>query len=113
MKLSTIYKSILREQREELPKELQTTNSDLMGNPSQDPTAEREGEVIVLMNKLGENPEFIAALRQVQDPQAKYKAILLFADMLGIDQDQFHQTIDQFRIQSQQKQNSIDNGEIE
>lgn len=99
MKLTPILKQLLREIGD--PATLKMANVDSAGVGG-NPEADSDAQVLLLMNQLGQLPGFIQAVRNLSDPQAKYKAILSFADILGISQDQFHATMDQYRINSQQ-----------
>lgn len=100
MKLKEIYNQIIKEAGD--PQMLKMANVDNLSTPENNPEADSDAQVLLLMNQLGQVPGFIQALRQLQNPQAKYKAILNFADLLGIPENDFHAEMDQFRITSQQ-----------
>lgn len=54
-----------------------------------DPAAQASANVILLMDKLKTSPEFSELLRQLGLPSDKYKAIIKFADLLGIPEQRF------------------------
>ena len=100
MKLKPLMRAILEDNNSNL----------IMANvPPSEPesgdfTSEEDSAVLLLINQIESNPEVIKALRNLQTPTAKYKAILQFAQMLGIPQDEFHTQIDNFQIYSKQNE---------
>jgi len=59
---------------------------------------------LLIINRIESDPEIIKALRTVQTPTAKYKLILQFAEVLGISQEEFHNTIANLQIYSKQNE---------
>lgn len=54
-----------------------------------DPKAQASANALLLMDKLKSNPAFMKMLDEIQLPSDKYKAILKFADLLGIPEQRF------------------------
>lgn len=95
MKLVEMYKRSLKERDD-----LHNVNTDMMGRPSVDPSVEEESAVVLLIDKLEEQPDILNALRNLNLLSSKYKAIMAFANLLGIKQEQFHAVMQQAKIQS-------------
>lgn len=57
---------------------------DIMQGRGIDPTAQASANIVLLMDKLKTAPEFSELLNQLANPLDKYKAIVKFADLLGI-----------------------------
>jgi len=74
-----------------------------------DPNAMASANALLLVDKLKANPEFMKGLSQLQMPSDKYKAILKFADLLGIPEDRFDDFIANTKAQTQNTQQQ--NGE--
>lgn len=66
-----------------------------------DPNAMASANALLLVDKLKANPEFMKGLSQLQMPSDKYKAILKFADLLGIPEERFDDFIANTKAQAQ------------
>jgi len=69
-----------------------------------DPNAMASANALLLIDRLKANPEFMKSLSQIQMPTDKYKAIIKFADLLGIPEDRFGDFIANMKVQSQHNQ---------
>ena len=94
MKLVDIYRSTLRED------DLHRVTMMQPNSPSVDQEADEESKVILLIQKLETNPEFIQALREITLLSSKYKALQKFAQLMGIPTENFQQVMQQAQIQS-------------
>ena len=54
-----------------------------------DPKANASANALLLMDKLRKNPQFMKMLEQIELPSDKYKAIMKFANLLGIPEERF------------------------
>lgn len=54
-----------------------------------DPKANASANALLLMDKLRKNPQFMKMLEQIDLPSDKYKAIMKFANLLGIPEERF------------------------
>ena len=54
-----------------------------------DPKANASANALLLMDKLRKNPQFMKMLDQIDLPSDKYKAIMKFANLLGIPEERF------------------------
>lgn len=54
-----------------------------------DPNATASANALLLMDKLKTSEGFMKILEQIQMPTDKYKAIIKFADLLGIPTERF------------------------
>lgn len=68
-----------------------------------DPKAQASANALLLMDKLRSNPGFMEMINEIQLPSDKYKAILKFADLLGVPETRFVDFV-------QQQNNQIDQG---
>ena len=68
-----------------------------------DPKAQASANIVLLMDKLKTSPEFSQLLRELSLPSDKYKAIVKFADILGIPEQRF------FDFMQNQQNQSIHN----
>ena len=80
MKLSKIFQQILQEEI--------------------DPKAAATASSILLMQQLKTNPSFMKMLDQIELPTDKYKAVLLFADLLGIPEERFDDFMNNSKIKN-------------
>ena len=60
-----------------------------------DPKAQASANALLLMDKLRTNPGFMKMLQEIQLPSDKYKAIMKFADLLGIPEERFADFVQQ------------------
>lgn len=65
-----------------------------------DPSAQASANALLLMNKLKTNPSFMNMLSEIQLPTDKYKAILQFANLLGIPEERFEDFIKNVKVQT-------------
>lgn len=79
MKLTKIYKQLIEEI---------------------DPKANATANSLLLMQRLKTNGQFMKMLSQISLPSDKYKAILLFADLLGIPEERFDDFMQNVKVQS-------------
>lgn len=63
-----------------------------------DPKAQASANALLLMDKLRTNPGFMKMLQEIQLPSDKYKAIMKFADLLGIPEERFSDFVNQQTI---------------
>lgn len=95
MKLIEIYRNAINE-RDALDKVTMASGN----QPPIDPETDEESKVVLLINQLEQQPEVIQQLQNLQLLSSKYKAVQQFASLLGIKPEQFHQVMQQARIQS-------------
>lgn len=96
---------------EEIQVTLKRIFEDIMQDRGIDPKAQASANVVLLMDKLKTSPEFSELLRQLQMPSDKYKAIVKFADILGIPNERFSDFVQQQQNQQTHDQlNSQPNG---
>lgn len=67
-----------------------------------DPKAIASANALLLMDKLKTNPQFMKMITEIQLPSDKYRAILKFADLLGIPEQRFFDFAQQQDNQSKQ-----------
>ena len=67
-----------------------------------DPKANASANALLLMDKLRTNPGFMKMIQEIQLPSDKYRAILKFADLLGIPEARFFDFAQQQENQSKQ-----------
>lgn len=66
-----------------------------------DPNAMASANALILIDRLKNNAQFMKALSQIQMPTDKYKAIIRFADLLGIPDERFDDFIANMKVQTQ------------
>jgi hypothetical protein len=66
-----------------------------------DPNAMSSANALLLVDKLKANTELMSALSQLEMPSDKYKAIMKFAELLGIPQDRFEDFMSNTKAQIQ------------
>lgn len=66
-----------------------------------DPNAMASANALLLIDRLKNNAQFMKALSQIQMPTDKYKAIIKFADLLGIPDQRFEDFMSNMKVQSQ------------
>lgn len=66
-----------------------------------DPKANATANSLLLMQKLKTNGQFMKMLSQISLPSDKYKAILLFADLLGVPEERFDDFMQNVKVQDQ------------
>ena len=69
-----------------------------------DPKATASANALLLMDKLRTNSGFMKMISEIQLPSDKYRAILKFADLLGIPEARFFDF-------AQQQENQIKSGQ--
>lgn len=69
-------------------------------------SAESSADVVLMMNKLSTNPEFASTLAKLKMPTDKYKAIVKFANLLGIPDERLIDFIQQQQNLQQHDQGS-------
>lgn len=87
MKLKYIYRDIVE-------------NTNIQVEPSTDSTIDEESKVILLINKIENDPTIIQQLHSIKLLSSKYKALKEFGRILGIKPEEFNQVIQQAKIQS-------------
>lgn len=66
-----------------------------------DPNAMASANALLFVDKLKSNAELMKSLSQLQMPTDKYKAIVKFAELIGIPEDRFDDFIRNVKAQSQ------------
>lgn len=66
-----------------------------------DPNAMASANALLLIDKLKGNSQFMKELAQLQMPTDKYKAIVKFADLLGIPEERFEDFMANTKSQGQ------------
>lgn len=66
-----------------------------------DPNAMASANALILIDRLKNNAQFMKALSQIQMPTDKYKAVIKFADLLGIPDERFDDFIANMKVQTQ------------
>lgn len=71
--------------------------------------AEGTATILLLFDKLKKNAQFINAINELKMPTDKYKAILKFAELLGIPESKFADfTANMRQITNNKQPNNID-----